>query len=339
MLSNNNPLVSIIITSYNRASAIEEAINSALAQDYNNIEVVISDNASTDNTDAVLSKYKDDERVKCFKNEINVGAIPNYKKASHELAKGEYVVYVSSDDYLISNNFISKSVELINKYEDIIIVKGYEAQFNESTGQKTFSKDTFKYKKEFYTGEEMFWFFAELKMGWGGIMIHRGKLIEDNLFDNANFSFDFEVNLCMYLKGNVAIIDETVYLFKIHPNQDSSNVNIERSIENFYFVDKAYDMALQKGFDKQRLQNWKLAILSSWSLIYMYSYFDKNKTLYKNFMQLLQAKQPEVYAQAVTNKKWKLFKIIMNFSPVSFPLLRIFFPVKYKYYQLLKAKV
>jgi glycosyltransferase involved in cell wall biosynthesis len=81
MLSNNNPLVSIIITSYNRASAIEEAINSALAQDYNNIEVVISDNASTDNTDAVLSKYKDDERVKCFKNEINVGAIPNYKKA------------------------------------------------------------------------------------------------------------------------------------------------------------------------------------------------------------------------------------------------------------------
>ncbi|MBS1757264.1 MAG: glycosyltransferase, partial [Bacteroidetes bacterium] len=51
------PLVSIVITSYNRAHYIEEAIRSALAQDYRNLEIIISDNCSTDGSSEIFKKY------------------------------------------------------------------------------------------------------------------------------------------------------------------------------------------------------------------------------------------------------------------------------------------
>ena len=59
MQINDIPLVSIVITSYNRAHTIEKAIESALGQDYQNLEIIISDNNSTDNTDEVVKKYFD----------------------------------------------------------------------------------------------------------------------------------------------------------------------------------------------------------------------------------------------------------------------------------------
>ncbi|PPS21353.1 hypothetical protein DJ52_11395 [Brachyspira murdochii] len=55
MMSNNLPLVSIIITTYNRAELLKRAINSAVEQTYQNIEIIISDNASTDNTEDVVN--------------------------------------------------------------------------------------------------------------------------------------------------------------------------------------------------------------------------------------------------------------------------------------------
>ena len=78
-ITNNNPLVSVVITSYNRANLIEGAIQSALAQDYPNLEIIISDNCSTDNTDKVIAKYLSNPKIRYYKNEQNIGMIPNFK--------------------------------------------------------------------------------------------------------------------------------------------------------------------------------------------------------------------------------------------------------------------
>ena len=56
-MNNNLPLISIVITSYNRAQWIGQAIQSALDQDYPNFEIIISDNNSTDNTDDVIRTF------------------------------------------------------------------------------------------------------------------------------------------------------------------------------------------------------------------------------------------------------------------------------------------
>src|SRR5688572_32431359 len=102
------PLVSVIITSYNRASLIVKTIESALAQDYPNLEIIISDNCSTDDSDAVIRKYTGDPRIRYFRNAENIGMMPNFIKATYELSRGEYLTYVSSDDYLTDPTFVSE---------------------------------------------------------------------------------------------------------------------------------------------------------------------------------------------------------------------------------------
>ena len=72
----NQPLVSIIILSYNQGSYIDEAIQSALAQTYENIEVIVSDNGSSDNTKEIINQYIANPKIKIF---ILHSSKPNYQ--------------------------------------------------------------------------------------------------------------------------------------------------------------------------------------------------------------------------------------------------------------------
>lgn len=92
------PLVSILMTSYNRQQYIGEAIESVLQSTYNNFELIIVDDCSKDKTVAIASKYAErDFRVKVYVNEQNLGDYPNRNKAA-SYAQGKYLKYVDADD-------------------------------------------------------------------------------------------------------------------------------------------------------------------------------------------------------------------------------------------------
>ena len=92
------PLVSICIPTYNRAGMIGKAIQSALDQSYPNIEVIVVDNASTDDTRSVVASYGD-KRLSYIRNERNLGLFGNFNRCV-EVARGEYVHILHSDDYI-----------------------------------------------------------------------------------------------------------------------------------------------------------------------------------------------------------------------------------------------
>lgn len=89
-------LVSIIMPSYNTAKYILDSIKSVLAQTYDNWELIIVDDCSTDNTDEVLSGISD-KRIRYYKNEKNSGAAISRNKALRE-AKGRWIAFLDSDD-------------------------------------------------------------------------------------------------------------------------------------------------------------------------------------------------------------------------------------------------
>lgn len=89
-------LVSIIMPSYNTAPYIRETIQSVLDQTYQNWELIIVDDCSTDNTDEVVASIKD-ERIRYLKNEKNSGAAVSRNRALRE-AKGRWVAFLDSDD-------------------------------------------------------------------------------------------------------------------------------------------------------------------------------------------------------------------------------------------------
>lgn len=92
-----NELVSIIMPSYNTAKFISETIESVLAQTYPNWELIIVDDCSTDDTDAVVCPYLADDRIRYIKNEKNSGAAVSRNRALRE-AKGKWVAFLDSDD-------------------------------------------------------------------------------------------------------------------------------------------------------------------------------------------------------------------------------------------------
>lgn len=93
--------VSILIPVYNRELLLEECIESALNQTYDNFEVVIVDNASTDRTWEVCQAWAErDERIRIFRNDKNLGPVRNWQRCLDE-ATGEFCKFLFSDDKLL----------------------------------------------------------------------------------------------------------------------------------------------------------------------------------------------------------------------------------------------
>src|SRR5882757_11007964 len=94
------PLVSIGIPTYNGAKRIVSTITSILNQRYPNLEVIISDNCSSDNTEEVCSDLcKKNKSLHYFRQKENIGIIPNYKFVLRK-ASGEFYMWVADDDTL-----------------------------------------------------------------------------------------------------------------------------------------------------------------------------------------------------------------------------------------------
>jgi len=104
--------VSIQIPTYNQQQYISQAIDSVLMQDYPDLEVIVADDCSTDETEAIVRKYKD-IRVKYFKNEKNIGRVANYRKSLYDYCTGDWVVNLDGDDYFTSPTFISRGMNVI----------------------------------------------------------------------------------------------------------------------------------------------------------------------------------------------------------------------------------
>jgi hypothetical protein len=94
-----NPLVSVLITCYNRESYIADAIESVLAQTFTDFELIVVDDASTDRTVDIARGYEVDPRVRVVVNERNLGQFPNRNRAAG-LAQAGFLKYHDSDDVM-----------------------------------------------------------------------------------------------------------------------------------------------------------------------------------------------------------------------------------------------
>lgn len=109
------PLVTVITAVYNRAGLVDETVRSVLSQDYPNIEYIVLDDGSTDNSWQVLQKYKDRVILEKHKNIGETGTI----NKGFSMAKGEIIGVLSSDDILFPNA-VSEMVECLMHNPDII---------------------------------------------------------------------------------------------------------------------------------------------------------------------------------------------------------------------------
>lgn len=115
-----NQMVSIIMPSYNTARFIADAIQSVQRQTYNNWELIIVDDCSTDDTDFIVKPFLEDARIKYLKNENNSGAAISRNRAIKE-ASGKWIAFLDSDDMWLPDK-LEKQIKFMNE-------KGYHFSY------------------------------------------------------------------------------------------------------------------------------------------------------------------------------------------------------------------
>lgn len=126
------PKVSVCIPVYNRPDFICDAIESVLAQSFNDFELIVTDNCSTDNTPEVIKNYAAaDDRIKYHRNKNNLGVCSNFSQGLL-LAKGKYIKFLLSDDKL-APACLEVFVEVMEKHPTVSLVTSYTQAFGGSS--------------------------------------------------------------------------------------------------------------------------------------------------------------------------------------------------------------
>jgi len=117
VLPQNKPLVSICIPTYNSAPYLRESLESIVHQTYDNLEIIVSDNASKDDTESIVRSYSTYHKIYFYKNLTNIGCYNNYNKCI-SLAKGEFIAIYHSDD-IYELNIVEEEVEFLQNHPKV----------------------------------------------------------------------------------------------------------------------------------------------------------------------------------------------------------------------------
>jgi len=113
------PRVTVAIPTYNRSEMLRRTLQSVIAQTFTNFEVIVSDNASTDDTEAVVASFGD-SRVRCLRLDENIGMLGNLTRCLH-LGDAPYVMVLHSDD-LIRPGLLAAAVDVLDTHRDVVFV-------------------------------------------------------------------------------------------------------------------------------------------------------------------------------------------------------------------------
>ena len=219
------PLVSIIITAYNYAHMVATAIESALGQDYPNFEVVIMDNASTDDTPAVVCRYTADPRVRSIRNPENIGLTPNHNAGLRE-ARGQYVSFLSADDWLMPS-FVSRAIRYYQDHPDVDVLYSGSYLADEPGNLMTFRNMIGEPPARFAGRNEFAALLAEgCHICFTSMLVKREHFERYGDLDPSVKAADYEIVIRWAAAGlRFAHDPEPTCVVRIHPNQNSGQIN------------------------------------------------------------------------------------------------------------------
>ena len=222
------PLVSVILPTYNQEFFVEESVTSVISQDYKNLEILIGDDASIDNTAKILNKIhsNNSEKIKLFLFNNRKGVTGNCNRILKE-CKGKYIVFFAGDDIMLPGK-ISQQVDWLEKNSNRVLC-GHDAEiFDSKTGLTLFLwSDHRKMRSGF--GAEIF-----LKYGTaypGASIVARKDAI-------PKYGFDKRLKTCSDWKlyvdilangGEFGFLDCTLVRYRRHENNVS-----HKSSQDYY---------------------------------------------------------------------------------------------------------
>ncbi len=205
----NDILLSICIPTYNRANRLEHALKSVISNTFNNIEVIVSDNSSNNNTSEIVEKFKD-TRIRYNKNETNIGANFNIIHTV-EIARGDYILFLSDED-LINKNGLLVILNVIKSCKNAMVI--FASIFDNPTDsyylkiEKNMIVRSRKDRIKYFLFEHAY---------FSGICIKRNAIKLDKILEYQNNNPDFtyphqHMVLQAMLKGACVLISDIIVI-------------------------------------------------------------------------------------------------------------------------------
>ena len=224
-----NPLVTIAIPTYNRAASyLPQVLKAALNQTYSNLEIIVSDNCSSDNTPGLVSAITD-PRLRYIRHEVNIGGNNNFNFCIQQ-AKGEFFLLLHDDD-LIDEDFIETCIRAANGIPDVGMVRtGMRwIDLNGNVRGSALNRVGGLPVEEFYLG----WFHGKTPMHLCSTLFHTQRLREIGEFRSKHNRFeDVLTEAKLAAKHNRVDVPEVKASFRHHPEQQAGTGYVDTWCED-----------------------------------------------------------------------------------------------------------
>ena len=212
------PLVSVVMTSYNHEKFISEAIESVLGQDFEDLELIIVDDASEDTSTQIIQKYAmKDARVRVILHETNCG-IAKTMNDGIAAAKGKFLSDIASDDVWMKDK-LSKQLAVLESDEDLIVWA--EAEVIDGRGRPVGSTWT-EFTNNVYdvaakkTGDTFHDHLGRWEQLIGSMIFKRANLGDITYDESLKYANDYKLSLELAAKYTFYFIPEPLTQYRIH---------------------------------------------------------------------------------------------------------------------------
>lgn len=251
------PDISIIVPIYNAENYLDKCIESLLNQTKKEIEIILINDGSTDNSEKIIKSYKD-KRIKYFKNENQgIGKTRNF---GIEKAKGKYLMFVDSDDYIDKNMAKLMFDKAFSNSLDMVVCDYYKVINNENIEEKlpSFKPTTLKNSPNLLYDINL--------SPWN--KIYKTSLVKDN---NIRFVEDLKYEDAPFVietldKANkIGKVNKCLNYYVIHGNSETT-VRDKRVFDILKIVDKIRKYFKGKDYIKESLDKLTVRIITNYTI-------------------------------------------------------------------------
>ena len=284
----NNNFISIILPAYNASDRIERTLNSLINQTYKNLEIIVVNDASKDNTlDLVMLISTQDKRIKIINLEKNVG-VHEARMFGLQKSKGNWIGFIDADDYVHKDMYQSMLNNALENQADIIIC-GVE-RVNDKCKHLRYvpkfksdylvTKDLVKNLTNFNFGSGYLW----NKLYSREVIIH---MVEEKFPWRQSLNEDMIVNISCFLKAKKVYLNKNI--FYTYVENESSATAAGDKVRAFVENIKAFSIALHLyGKESASIQEMILNMYRE-QITQEYAHIENIQELYKYKKEIIDA--------------------------------------------------
>jgi glycosyltransferase involved in cell wall biosynthesis len=224
--------ISITIITHNREKYIAEAIESVLDQSFKDWELIIIDDASTDNTAEVVAKYLvQDHRIKFHSENVNLG-ITKARNLALQLTQGKYVAVLDSDDVWIDSDKLQKQYHFLENNSDYILVGGAVIVINEH------GQEIRRYKNPSKDEDIRARILLRNPFLHSSILFRREVAVECGLYKNYSVGEDYDLFLKMGQVGKFANLEDYLVKYRKHDSGITWSKRVSAAKDHLVIIKK-----------------------------------------------------------------------------------------------------